>query len=117
MSGIGIRRTAKLSAEISGGGCYCLCTIDLCYALIGLYSADVGLFVIWQFSVINSGSDAATCAVIVAVSPLSTVKDWRGVMTITSLWGLLGSRFRLGMLAYFLSNPILIGLLYGGLHA
>ncbi|MGL5103286.1 MAG: SulP family inorganic anion transporter [Plesiomonas sp.] len=66
------------------------------------------------------GPDAATCAVVAAtVSPLAMgdpERYWQLVivMTImTGLWCLIASRFHLGMLADFLSRPILTGLLNG----
>ncbi|MGL5782702.1 MAG: SulP family inorganic anion transporter [Plesiomonas shigelloides] len=66
------------------------------------------------------GPDAATCAVVAAtVAPLAmgdSERYWQLVvmMTVmTGIWCLIASRFRLGMLADFLSRPILAGLLNG----
>lgn len=66
------------------------------------------------------GPDAATCAVIAAVvTPLAMgdpSRHWQLVMTMTAMtgiWCLIASRLRLGVLADFLSSPILMGLLNG----
>ncbi|NLJ93694.1 MAG: SulP family inorganic anion transporter [Aeromonadales bacterium] len=66
------------------------------------------------------GPDAATCAVIAAVvTPLALgdpTRHWQLVMTMTAMtgfWCLIASRLRLGVLADFLSRPILMGLLNG----
>ncbi|ART81836.1 sodium-independent anion transporter [Oceanisphaera profunda] len=66
------------------------------------------------------GPDAATCAVIAAVvTPLALgdpTRHWQLVMTMTAMtgvWCLIASRLRLGVLADFLSSPILMGLLNG----
>ena len=66
------------------------------------------------------GPDAATCAVIAAVvTPLAAgdpTRQWQLVMTMTAMtgfWCLIASRFKLGVLADFLSRPILMGLLNG----
>lgn len=66
------------------------------------------------------GPDAATCAVIAAVvTPLAMgdpTRHWQLVMTMTAMtgvWCLIASRLRLGVLADFLSSPILMGLLNG----
>src|SRR5690606_37241978 len=66
------------------------------------------------------GPDAATCAVIAAVvTPLAAgdaTRHWQLVMTMTAMtgiWCLVASRFKLGVLADFLSRPILLGLLNG----
>jgi MFS superfamily sulfate permease-like transporter len=66
------------------------------------------------------GPDAATFAVIAAlVTPLAAGKSFKHrqlVVTITamtSFWRLIASRFNLGVLADFLSKPVLKGLLKG----
>ncbi len=66
------------------------------------------------------GPDAATCAVIAAVvTPLAagdSFKHWQLVITMTAMtgfWCFIASRFKLGVLADFLSKPILMGLLNG----
>jgi len=92
-------------------------------AVVGLYSCILPMLVYALFGTSRQlivGPDAATCAVIAAVvTPLAAgdpVKHWQLVMTMTSMtgiWCLLASRFKFGVLADFLSKPILMGLLNG----
>lgn len=92
-------------------------------AVVGLYSCIFPMLVYALFGSSRQlivGPDAATCAVIAAVvTPLAAgdpVKHWQLVMTMTGMtgvWCLLASRFKLGVLADFLSKPILMGLLNG----
>ncbi|QIR14104.1 SulP family inorganic anion transporter [Shewanella aestuarii] len=92
-------------------------------AAVGLYSCVLPMLVYALFGTSKQlivGPDAATCAVIAAVvTPLAagdSVKHWQLVMTMTAmtgLWCLIASRFKLGVLADFLSKPILMGLLNG----
>ncbi len=92
-------------------------------AVVGLYSCILPMLVYALFGSSRQlivGPDAATCAVIAAVvTPLAagdSVKHWQLVMTMTGMtgiWCLLASRFKLGILADFLSKPILMGLING----
>lgn len=92
-------------------------------AAVGLYSCVLPMLVYALFGTSKQlivGPDAATCAVIAAVvTPLAmgdSVKHWQLVMTMTVMtgfWCLIASKFRLGVLADFLSKPILMGLLNG----
>ena len=92
-------------------------------AIVGLYSCVLPMLVYALFGTSRQlviGPDAATCAVIAAVvTPLAAgdaVKHWQLVMTMTAMtgvWCLLASRFKLGVLADFLSKPILMGLING----
>jgi len=92
-------------------------------AIVGLYSCVLPMIVYALFGTSRQlivGPDAATCAVIAAVvTPLAAgdpTKQWQLVMTMTAMtgvWCLLASRFKLGVLADFLSRPILLGLLNG----
>ncbi|MCG3732303.1 SulP family inorganic anion transporter [Vibrio cincinnatiensis] len=92
-------------------------------AIVGLYSCVVPMIVYAFFGTSRQlivGPDAATCAVVAAVvTPLAAgdpTKHWQLVMTMTAMmgmWCLVASRFRLGVLADFLSRPILLGLLNG----
>nr|WP_280925465.1 SulP family inorganic anion transporter [Shewanella holmiensis] len=92
-------------------------------AAVGLYSCVLPMMVYALFGTSKQlivGPDAATCAVIAAVvTPLAagdSVKHWQLVMTMTAMtgfWCLIASRFKLGVLADFLSKPILMGLLNG----
>ncbi len=92
-------------------------------AIVGLYSCVLPMLVYALFGTSRQlivGPDAATCAVIAAVvTPLAAgdpTKHWQLVMTMTAMtggWCLLASRFKLGVLADFLSRPILLGLLNG----
>jgi high affinity sulfate transporter 1 len=92
-------------------------------AAVGLYSCVLPMLVYALFGTSRQlivGPDAATCAVIAAVvTPLAAgdhLKHWQLVMTMTVMtgfWCLIASRFRLGVLADFLSKPILMGLLNG----
>jgi len=92
-------------------------------AAVGLYSCILPMFVYALFGTSKQlivGPDAATCAVIAAVvTPLAAgdaLKHWQLVMTMTAMtgiWCLLASRFKLGVLADFLSKPILMGLING----
>lgn len=92
-------------------------------AIVGLYSCILPMMVYALFGTSRQlivGPDAATCAVIAAVvTPLAAddaTKHWQLVMTMTAmtgLWCVLASRFKLGILADFLSRPILLGLLNG----
>jgi len=92
-------------------------------AVVGLYSCILPMLVYALFGTSRQlmvGPDAATCAVIAAVvTPLAAgdpVKHWQLVMTMTGMTGiccLIASRFKLGVLADFLSKPILMGLING----
>lgn len=92
-------------------------------AIVGLYSCVLPMLVYALFGTSRQliiGPDAATCAVIAAVvTPLAAgdpTKHWQLVMTMTAMtgiWCILASRFKLGVLADFLSRPILLGLLNG----
>ncbi len=92
-------------------------------AVVGLYSCVLPMIVYALFGTSKQlivGPDAATCAVIAAVvTPLAagdTVKHWQLVLTMTAMtgfWCIIASRFKLGVLADFLSKPILMGLLNG----
>ncbi|TCN90143.1 SulP family inorganic anion transporter [Shewanella fodinae] len=92
-------------------------------AVAGLYACILPMLAYALFGTSKQlivGPDAATCAVIAAVvTPLAggdAVRQWQLVMTMTLLtgfWCLLASRFSFGVLAEFLSKPILIGLLNG----
>ncbi|MEW7864870.1 SulP family inorganic anion transporter [Aeromonas diversa] len=92
-------------------------------AVVGLYSCILPMMVYALFGTSRQlivGPDAATCAVIAAVvTPLAAgdpTKHWQLVMTMTAMtgvWCLVASRFKLGVLADFLSRPILMGLLNG----
>tara|TARA_R110001583_G_scaffold19882_1_gene77155 strand:- start:1913 stop:3628 length:1716 start_codon:yes stop_codon:yes gene_type:complete len=92
-------------------------------AAVGLYSCVLPMIVYALFGTSKQlivGPDAATCAVIAAVvTPLAagdSVKHWQLVITMTAMtgfWCIIASRFRLGVLADFLSKPILMGLLNG----
>ncbi len=92
-------------------------------AAVGLYSCVLPMLVYALFGTSRQlivGPDAATCAVIAAVvTPLAagdSFKHWQLVVTMTAMtgfWCLIASRFKLGVLADFLSKPILMGLLNG----
>ncbi|PJG59513.1 SulP family inorganic anion transporter [Aeromonas cavernicola] len=92
-------------------------------AIVGLYSCMLPMLVYALFGTSRQlivGPDAATCAVIAAVvTPLAAgdaTRHWQLVMTMTAMtgcWCLIASRFKLGVLADFLSRPILMGLLNG----
>jgi high affinity sulfate transporter 1 len=92
-------------------------------AAVGLYSCVLPMLVYALFGTSKQlivGPDAATCAVIAAVvTPLAAgdaVKHWQLVIAMTAMtgfWCLIASRFKLGVLADFLSKPILMGLLNG----
>ncbi|QYJ73818.1 SulP family inorganic anion transporter [Shewanella sp. FJAT-52076] len=92
-------------------------------ALVGLYSCVLPMMVYALFGTSRQlivGPDAATCAVVAAVvTPLAagdSIKHWQLAMTMTAMtgfWCLIASRFKLGVLADFLSKPILMGLLNG----
>jgi MFS superfamily sulfate permease-like transporter len=92
-------------------------------AIVGLYSCILPMVVYALFGTSRQlivGPDAATCAVIAAVvTPLAAgdpTRQWQLVMTMTAMtgfWCLIASRFKLGVLADFLSRPILMGLLNG----
>jgi len=92
-------------------------------AAVGLYSCVLPMMVYALFGTSKQlivGPDAATCAVIAAVvTPLAagdSFKHWQLVITMTAMtgfWCLIASRFKLGVLADFLSKPILMGLLNG----
>jgi high affinity sulfate transporter 1 len=92
-------------------------------AAVGLYSCVLPMLVYALFGTSRQlivGPDAATCAVIAAVvTPLAAgdnLMHWQLVMTMTVMtgfWCLIASRFKLGVLADFLSKPILMGLLNG----
>lgn len=89
----------------------------------GLYSSILPMIVYAIFGSSRQlivGPDAATCAVIAAVvTPLAMgdpSRHWQLVMTMTAMtgfWCLIASRLKLGVLADFLSSPILMGLLNG----
>ncbi|MFQ3250260.1 MAG: high affinity sulfate transporter 1 [Glaciecola sp.] len=92
-------------------------------AAVGLYSCVLPMLVYALFGTSKQlivGPDAATCAVIAAVvTPLAagdSFKHWQLVVTMTAMtgfWCLIASKFKLGVLADFLSKPILMGLLNG----
>lgn len=92
-------------------------------AAVGLYSCVLPMMIYALFGTSKQlivGPDAATCAVIAAVvTPLAagdSVKHWQLVITMTAMtgfWCVIASRFKLGVLADFLSKPILMGLLNG----
>jgi high affinity sulfate transporter 1 len=92
-------------------------------AAVGLYSCVLPMMVYALFGTSKQlivGPDAATCAVIAAlITPLAagdSIKHWQLVITMTAMtgfWCILASRFKLGVLADFLSKPILMGLLNG----
>jgi high affinity sulfate transporter 1 len=92
-------------------------------AAVGLYSCVLPMMVYALFGTSRQlivGPDAATCAVIAAVvTPLAagdSFKHWQLVITMTAMtgfWCVIASRFKLGVLADFLSKPILMGLLNG----
>ncbi|ARD45899.1 SulP family inorganic anion transporter [Colwellia sp. PAMC 21821] len=92
-------------------------------AVVGLYSCVLPMIIYALFGTSKQlivGPDAATCAVIAAVvTPLAAgdiVKHWQLVITMTAMtgfWCIIASRFKLGVLADFLSKPILMGLLNG----
>lgn len=92
-------------------------------AAVGLYSCILPMMVYALFGTSKQlivGPDAATCAVIAAVvTPLAagdSFKHWQLVVTMTAMtgfWCIIASRFKLGVLADFLSKPILMGLLNG----
>ena len=92
-------------------------------AAVGLYSCILPMVIYALFGTSKQlivGPDAATCAVIAAVvTPLAAgdiVKHWQLVITMTIMtgfWCIIASRFKLGVLADFLSKPILMGLLNG----
>ncbi|QSX34137.1 SulP family inorganic anion transporter [Shewanella avicenniae] len=92
-------------------------------AVVGLYSCVLPMLVYALFGSSRQlivGPDAATCAVLAAVvTPLAAgdpQRHWQLIMTMTfmtGLWCLLASRFSIGVLAEFLSKPILLGLLNG----
>ncbi len=92
-------------------------------AVVGLYSCILPMIAYALFGTSRQliiGPDAATCAVIAAVvTPLAAgdpTRHWQLVMTMTAMtgvWCLIASRLKLGVLADFLSRPILMGLLNG----
>jgi len=92
-------------------------------AAVGLYSCVLPMIIYALFGTSKQlivGPDAATCAVIAAVvTPLAAgdiFKHWQLVVTMTAMtgfWCIIASRFKLGVLADFLSKPILMGLLNG----
>ena len=92
-------------------------------AAVGLYSCVLPMMLYALFGTSKQliiGPDAATCAVIAAVvTPLAagdSFKHWQLVITMTAMtgfWCFIASRFKLGVLADFLSKPILMGLLTG----
>ena len=92
-------------------------------AAVGLYSCVLPMMVYALFGTSKQlivGPDAATCAVIAAVvTPLAagdSFKHWQLVVTMTAMtgfWCIIASKFKLGVLADFLSKPILMGLLNG----
>lgn len=92
-------------------------------AAVGLYSCILPMIIYALFGTSKQlivGPDAATCAVIAAVvTPLAagdSVKHWQLVVTMTIMtgfWCVIASKFKLGVLADFLSKPILMGLLNG----
>ena len=92
-------------------------------AAVGLYSCVLPMLVYAFFGTSKQlivGPDAATCAVIAAVvTPLAagdSIRHWQLVITMTAMtgfWCLIASKFKLGVLADFLSKPILMGLLNG----
>jgi len=92
-------------------------------AAVGLYSCVLPMMVYALFGTSRQlivGPDAATCAVIAAVvTPLAagdSFRHWQLVIIMTAMtgfWCIIASRFKLGVLADFLSKPILMGLLNG----
>ncbi|PNI06662.1 sodium-independent anion transporter [Vibrio diazotrophicus] len=92
-------------------------------AIVGLYSCILPMIVYALFGTSRQlivGPDAATCAVVAAVvTPLAGGDPIRHMELVTVMtlmtggWCILASRFKLGILADFLSRPILIGLLNG----
>lgn len=92
-------------------------------AAVGLYSCVLPMMVYALFGSSKQlivGPDAATCAVIAAVvTPLAagdSFRHWQLVVTMTAMtgfWCIIASKFKLGILADFLSKPILMGLLNG----
>ncbi|WP_372761433.1 SulP family inorganic anion transporter [Pseudoalteromonas sp.] len=92
-------------------------------AAVGLYSCILPMLLYALFGTSKQlivGPDAATCAVIAAVvTPLAagdSFKHWQLVVTMTAMtgfWCFIASKFKLGVLADFLSKPILMGLLNG----
>ncbi|MEI8622424.1 SulP family inorganic anion transporter [Pseudoalteromonas sp. B129b] len=92
-------------------------------AAVGLYSCILPMMLYALFGTSKQlivGPDAATCAVIAAVvTPLAagdSFKHWQLVVTMTAMtgfWCFIASKFKLGVLADFLSKPILMGLLNG----
>jgi high affinity sulfate transporter 1 len=92
-------------------------------AAVGLYSCVLPMMLYALFGTSKQliiGPDAATCAVIAAVvTPLAagdSFKHWQLVITMTAMtgfWCFIASHFKLGVLADFLSKPILMGLLNG----
>lgn len=92
-------------------------------AAVGLYSCILPMMLYALFGTSKQlivGPDAATCAVIAAVvTPLAagdSFKHWQLVVTMTAMtgfWCFIASKFKLGVLADFLSKPILLGLLNG----
>jgi high affinity sulfate transporter 1 len=92
-------------------------------AVVGLYSCVLPMMVYALFGTSKQlivGPDAATCAVIAAVvTPLAagdSLKHWQLVVAMTAMtgfWCVIASKFKLGVLADFLSKPILVGLLNG----
>jgi high affinity sulfate transporter 1 len=92
-------------------------------AAVGLYSCVLPMMLYALFGTSKQlivGPDAATCAVIAAVvTPLAAgdnFKHWQLVVTMTAMtgfWCFIASKFKLGVLADFLSKPILMGLLNG----
>ncbi len=91
--------------------------------LAGLYSSILPLLIYALFGSSRQliiGPDAATCAVLAAVvAPLAngdSERYWQLTIVMTLMtggWCLLASHLRLGILAEFLSRPILLGLLNG----
>lgn len=89
-------------------------------AIVGLYSCILPMIVYSLFGTSRQlivGPDAATCAVVAAVvTPLAGGDPIRHMELVTVMtlmtggWCILASRFKLGILADFLSRPILIGL-------
>tara|TARA_R110002167_G_scaffold130383_1_gene313819 strand:- start:69 stop:1733 length:1665 start_codon:yes stop_codon:yes gene_type:complete len=92
-------------------------------AAVGLYSCVLPMLIYALFGTSKQlivGPDAATCAVIAAVvTPLAagdSFKHWQLVIIMTAMtgfWCIIASRFKLGVLADFLSKPILMGLING----
>lgn len=92
-------------------------------AIAGLYATILPLIVYALFGTSRQliiGPDTATCVVIAAViAPLAMDNPiflWQLSIVVTLMigfWCLIGSSFRLGILADLLSRPILVGLLTG----